>query len=164
MVGRFTSVGIAIQVALDAVVGCAADAYATALHQEELPAVDAVAGGRGHVDSCVLQRDILAGLDTVLGIADDIECTLLGKLGVALDIETALLRTANGIGQCIGGASHNFHLDALAVLDMHGSPAIHGCRVGQRQAVQFYRSLVGARHVELAIGRGTAQRIGNLVG
>ena len=93
-----------------------------------------------------------------------IQRTLLGKLGVALDVETSFLRTAHGIGQCIDGAGHHFHLDALAVLDMHGSPAIHGRRVGQRQAVQFYRGLIGTRHVELAVGRSTAQRIGNLFG
>ena len=72
---------------------------------------------------------------------------------MALDIQTALLRTASSINQRIGRTSNNLHLDALAVLDVDGSTAIYWRCIGQRQAVKLNSSLIGARHIELAIRR-----------
>ena len=156
--------GVALEVALDAVVTRTADIKGATLHQEILVARDAVALGRGDVDCGVLDGDILAGLDGVLEVARHVEGALLRKLGVALHIETALLRAAGGVGQGIGGAGDDLHLDALAVLYMHRGAAVDGRGVSQRQAVELDGRLIGARHVELAVGRRAAEVVGNLGG
>ena len=63
----------------------------TALHEKVLGTVDAVAHSRSHVDGGVLDGEVLAGLDAMLHVANDVQRTLLRKLGMPLDIETALL-------------------------------------------------------------------------
>ena len=164
MVGSLAGREGVLQVALYAVVARAADVDGAALHQEVLVARDAVAHGRGDVEGGVLQGDVLAGLDTVLHVARDVEGALLLELGVPFDVEAAFLRAAGGIDEGVGGAGNDLDVDALAVLYVHGGAAIDGRGVGQREAVELDGSLVGARHIELAIGRGAAERIGDLGG
>ena len=163
MVGGLASGGIAVDVALYAVIARAADVDGAALHEEVFGAVDAVGHGLGDVEGGVFQCHVFACLDGVLRVARHVERAFLGKLGVALDVEASLLRAIGGIDQRVGGAVHHFHLDAFAVLDVHGGTAVYGCRVGQGQAVQRYRGLVGARHVELAVCRRAAQRVGDFL-
>ena len=81
---------------------------------------------------------------------------------MTLDIETAFLRATGSIHECIGGTRRHLYLDALAILDMYGSTAIHGRHVCQRQSVQFYRRLVGARHIELTVAARARKCIGDL--
>ena len=164
MVSSLARRGVAVDVTLDAVVLRAADVYRAALHQEVLGTADAVTCSRSHVDGGVLDGEVLARLDAVLHVANDVQRTLLRKLGMALDVEAALLRTGRSVAERVGRSCNNLYLDALAVLDVYGSTAIYWCRVGQRQAVQFYRGLVRARHIELAVGRCAAQRVGDFLG
>ena len=156
--------GVAVEVALDAIVARAADVDGAALHQEILVAGDAVTHGGGDVESGVLDGDVLASLDGVLHVAHHVERALLLELGVALHVEAALLRAGGGIDECVGGAGDDLHVDAFAVLDMHRSAAVDRRSVGQRQAVELDGGLVGARHVEAAIRRRTAEVVGNLAG
>ena len=100
----------------------------------------------------------------MLHVAHHVERTLLGELGVALDVEAALLRAARRIDQRVGGAGDNFHLDALAVLDVYRRATIYGRGVGERKAVQLDGGLVGTRHVELAVGGGATEVVGDLRG
>ena len=135
MVGGLASRFRALQVTLNAVIARAADVDCAALHEEELLAVDTVAYGRSHVDGGILDGKVLSSLDAVFHVAHDVECTLLGKLGVSLNVEAALLCAAGSIDECVGGAGYHLYLDALAVLYVNGCTAINGRRVGQRQAV-----------------------------
>ncbi len=153
---------VALKVALNAVVACAADVNGTALHEEILVARNAVAHCRSDVERGVLQADVLACLDGVLHVAHHVEGALLLELGVPLYIQAALLRACGGIGQGVGGAGDDLHVDALAVLDVQGCAAIHRSGIGQCQAVEFNGGLVGARHIEFAVGRRAAQPVSNL--
>ena len=47
---------------------------------------------------------------------------------------------------------------------MYGSAAIYWGCVCQRQTVQFDGGLVGTSHIELAVGRGATECVGNLLG
>ena len=166
MVGSLTCtrrIGFCIfDVTLYAVILCTADGDGTTLHEEELPTVDAVAHGGGDVDGGILDSEVFARLNTVFHVTHHIECSLLGKLGVAFDIKTTFLRAAGSIDERIGGSRDRFHLDALAVLDVYGCATKNRRRIGQCQSIKLYRCLIRTRHIELAVGRSATQRIGNL--
>ena len=164
MVGGLAGRGVAVEVALDAVIACAADSDGAAFHEEILVARDAVAHGGGDVEGGIFKADVFACLDAVLHVAHDVERALLGEFGVPLDVETALLRAAGGVNEAVGGAGDDLHLDALAVLDVHGSTAIDGRGVGQGESVELNGGLVRARHVELAVGGGAAEVVDDLRG
>ena len=83
---------------------------------------------------------------------------------MSFHIKAALLRASSGINQGVGGASNDLHVDALAVLDVHGGSAVYRRGVGERQTVQFNGGFVAARHVELAVGRRAAQFVGDFCG
>ena len=100
----------------------------------------------------------------MLHVAHNVEDALLLELGVALDVEAAFLRAAGGIDEGVGGAGDDLHVDALTVLDMHCGAAVHRCGVGQRETVELDGGFIGAGHVELAIGGGAAEVVGNLGG
>ena len=132
MVCRLTSrprLGV-INIALDTVITCSTDSNGTTLHQEILAAVNAITYCRGDIDHRVLDSEILTCLDSMFHITHNVERSLLGKLGMSLDIETSLLLTACRINQGIGSTVDHLHFDALTVLDMDGGTAIYWCRVG----------------------------------
>ena len=156
--------GVALEVALDAVVAGAADVHGAALHEEVLVARDAVAHSRRDVECGVLEAYVLAGLDGVLDVAHHVEGALLLELGVPLNVEAAFLRACGGIDEGVGGAGYHLDVDAFAVLYVHGGAAVDGRYVGQRQAVELDGGLVGARHVELAVVGGAAEAVGDLRG
>lgn len=133
-----TDFGI-LDIALDAIVGNAADIDRTALHEEELLAVDTVTYCGEDVDGGILDLEVLAALDTVLDVTGDVERTLLCKLGMALDIEAAFLLTAGSIHEGVGGAVERFYLDTFAILDMNSRTGEDGREVGQRQVVENRR-------------------------
>ena len=151
-----------VDVALDAVICRPADADRAACHLEILSAVDAVADRRLYIDIGVFEREIFARFDAVLEVADDVERALLGKFGVSLDVEAALLRAAGRVGERIGGARYDLDFDALAVLDMHRRSAENGIDVGQCQAVELNRGFGRAGKVEFAVAAGAAQVVGDL--
>ena len=85
-------------------------------------------------------------------VAHHVERTLLLELGMAFHIETPFLCAACGIYKSVGGTCDNLHIDTFSVLDMYGRTAINWSGVGQRKTIEFDGSLVGTRHVKLAIG------------
>ena len=98
----------------------------------------------------------------MLEVAIDIERAMLGELGMSLDIEAPLLRAGSGIAQRVSRLVEDLDLDALAVLHVDGGAGIDGSRIGEREAVKFERGFVGAGHVELAVGGGAGEVIGDL--
>ena len=164
VVGGLSGAGCAVKVALHTVVGSVLYVHRSALHEEVLVARDAVAHSREHVYLGIFHRDILASLYGVLGVSGDVERTFLLELGVSLHVEAALLASSADVGEGVGGAFGELYVDALAVLYVDGRSAIHCGLVGQREAVEHESGLVRARHIETAVSRRAAERIGNLLG
>ena len=148
-----------VQVALDAVVANARDGHRARLHLEVFVARDAVADSAGDVQRQVLDGDVVATLNGMLGVAHDVQHAVALQLYLSLRVDAAFLRTARAVGQRIGGVLLSRELDALAVGDVDGCTA----GVGQRHTGQRDRTLVGAGERKLAVGSGAAELVGNLV-
>ena len=88
VVGGLTSRAVAVKLALYAFVAHSADVDLATLHQEVLVTRNAIANGRCHIDSGILYSDVVACLDGMFHIANNVQRTLLCKLGMPLDVET----------------------------------------------------------------------------
>ena len=154
--------GGVLNIALQAVVANAAQRNGAALHEEELLAVNTVADRRKHIYRGILDGDILAGLDAVLGVAGDVQCTALRELGMSFDIQTAFLATVSRIDERIGRTVQRFDLDTFAVLDMYRRPRENSRLVRQRQITELHRGFIGAFVVETAVSCTAGEDIGDL--
>ena len=86
MIGSFTSRAITIDFTLDAVILNTTDVDGTTFHEEIFVARDTVAYSRRHVDSGILDGEVLTGLDGMFHITLHIKRTFLGKLGMSLNV------------------------------------------------------------------------------
>ena len=68
-------------------------------------------------------------------VTHNIKCALLFELGMPFHIEATFLRAACRIGEGVGGARNDFHIDAFTILDVYGGTAVNRCRVSQCEAV-----------------------------
>ena len=161
MVSRLACSRCAVNLSLDAVVAHPADGKGAALHEEVFVGVDAVAYSLQHVEGAVLHRHVFARLDAMLHISIDVQRTLALELGMAFHHEAGLLVAAGAVGQRVLRVLLCADVYALAVLDVDGSTTVNGVRIGQRQSVQLDGSLVGARQIELTVGRRARERIGD---
>ena len=94
------------------------------------------------------------------GVAIDVEHALALEFEVALAAQTALPVAAGAVAQSVLGVFLHREIDALAVLNVDGGAG----GIGERKAVELERSLQRAIHVELAVGAGAREGVGDFTG
>ena len=153
-------VGVIGNFRLYAVASHRCDAYVAAVHQEVLSGVEAIAGGREHLDGAggTFQLQIFLGGKCMLGMSRQPQRTATAHFQVSLAVEGGLLPKVL-VSVCKGGdgALGKLQGDALAAKDVHG-----GTGVGrQAQAFKAYGALVVGNEGERCIGSGTGKDIGD---
>ena len=159
MVGSLACRGSAAQVALDTVISYSTNGDSAALHLEIFLTRDTVAHGLGDVQRKIFHGDVVAALDGVLRVANDIQRAVALQLDLPLAVDAGLLRAIGSVGQRVHGILLRAELNALTVGDVDSGAA----GVSQRQPGQRHRALVGTRESKLAVGSCARQRIDYLV-
>ena len=131
--------GGAIEFTLDTLVAHATDGHCTALHEEILITTDTVLHRLGNIQRQVLDTNIVAALDGVLGITLHIQGTIALQLNLTFTIDTSFLRTVGTVGQGILGVLLCADLDTLAVINVDGSPT----GIGHGKSCQCKGTLIG---------------------
>ena len=138
VVSGLTSRGSTVKLTLDALVTHATDAYRATLHEEILIARDAVFLGLSDVEREVLDADIVATLDGVLGLARHVESAIALQLNLSLAVDATRLRAIGAIGKGVHRVLLGTDLDALAIGDVEAGAT----GIGHRETIKGDGALI----------------------
>ena len=167
MVGSLACRGVAVDIALNAVVAYALNGERAALHKEILVARDAILDCCCDVDACVPHLHIFSALDGVGILTIDGEHSPTLQFEMAFAIERRLLCQGTGrvgaVGEGVGGFCLDTEIDTLAIHNANGCSGIDRSGIGKGEATQFHGGFVGAAHVELAIAALAREGVGDFL-